>query len=699
MPVKTSIPKKGSDYIKQSSNALKINNEKSFNELNSLAVAYCPYKYKPFHNKAVFLRHKGLFKHAELVLDLAFKHAEKEGVNLDSIIYEAAQVAAKQKKYDQAYNYLDLLNSPIASSEYNKGIFALKAGNYTLAIEELNESTDSKSNWALGIAHFFLMDFEDAIYFLDKSYKAERNPEVALTKAHIFLESGKKEEAIVILKKLTANNKVKERAKQYLASLLISIDKIDEAKTFLPDLSKADSYNSLVCWGSIYLKESKNDSSLQIFKRANKINPIGVEALIGLGYNCLILKRYTDSDKWFNEVLAISPNNIIALEGAGFLHFNIGQFSKSLTYFNTAISIKGEYNLSYNALFCIGYINRLFGQNDEAIIFFKIALEKSNDNVWSHLYLGYCLYDERNYNQALFHFNAAYKQSSENDHILSCIGITETRLKMSESAVLHLEDVISRDSINIFALNSLAFSYSELNKHKEAVNAMTKVRNLAPYNKEYLINSGLMESNAASYFKDISNEDSVNYHLEKMNNFYNEATLLGADDNVLNINKGYGYCMTAVYDTAVIFYNKVNNEYFDASINNNIGVVNALEEEYSKAEFRFNKATDLLKEEHKELKNNVAKNLEYSKSGSPAISLKKKYTSIVYFYIFTDKESPILGNQFNIQTLEIKHQMPEEVYTDLVYTDNVFCETETRTKLVPINPKRPAKQGKECPKF
>ena len=699
---KSSVPKKGTNYIEKSATAFKKGKDKLFSLNTSKALLSCPSKYKPNHNKSISLRHKGLFKHAELLNNIAIEKGEDEGINLDTIYYEASQIAAKQKKYNDAFDYLEMIKSPIAYSLYNKGIFSLLTNNYIRTIDILKEKKDQNSLWAVALANFFLNKYDEALRKLDESIDIKSNPEVILTKARVLSSNGQKEEAIKLLRNLTKIKDTKLRAQNYLASLLISSDKLTEAKKILPVLSKNTNYENIVCWGYIYLKESNFDSSYQVFKNANKLNQNGTEAMNGLGYTCLYLNKLEEAEKWFSEVVEISNNNIYALEGLGFVYYESVKYNKSLEYFNAAISVSGYKKISYNALLCTGYLNYYFNKKETAKTILTEAINKSGKNQWSQIYLGFCYYDEGDFEMALSCFKKANHQSPGNMKVINYIGITETRLNMSDEAIKHLNEVLSEDSLNIFALNSLAFSLSDKGKHDDATATMSKVRNLAPDNREYLINSGMLETNYASFFLDKSQNDSVKYHLSKMNEFYFSASIFGYDESALNINRGYGYCMNENYDSALVFYNNVHNTYLEASKINNIAVTNALKNDLSLAKKQFKDALELLEENPEEkndnLKKSIKKNIEVAESNLSSKEKRKKYSSTIYYFIHLENHKPEFENLYNFEFLDIKNEMPQEVYTDLLYFDDVLCECETKKEIF-TRKKSPKykKHKKHCP--
>jgi tetratricopeptide (TPR) repeat protein len=700
--VKTNKYKENSDYINQSAKALIKGNEKDFRRSSIKAKSSCPLKYKTYHNDAIFFRHKGLYKRAELASEIALKNGLNEGIILDTIYFEASQIAAKQKKYDQAISYLDLIKSPIANSQYNKGIFSLFSKNYDQAIEILEGEQDHNSLWALAIANFYVKNYDIALEKLEESNNKKSNPEVILAKAKVLSKIGKKNEAIKLLNELKKLKVTKDRAENYLASLLISVEKVEEAKKILPKLSNnTHHYDNLVCWGYIYMMESKFDTAYQLFTTAYKLDKNKSESIIGLGYSSLQLNRFDEAESWFRVALEVSDNKVSAYEGLGFVSYQNEKTSTALGYFNSAILISGLENLSYNGLLCAGYLNYYYNHIEDAKAILKVAINKSENNIWALVFLGYCYYEEDHYELAHSSFSEAYEKSPEIE-ILNCIGITETRLKMSDKAIKHLNEVLSKDSFNVFALNSLAFNYSHNNMHVEASETMSKVRSLDPYNREYIINSGMIETNYASYFIDKSLNDSVKFHLSKMNEFYSVASTMGSDNSVLNINKGYGYTMTENYDSALVFYNSVQNIFLEPSKINNIAVTNALRNDLQLAKNLFKDALVLLEEEperkNDNLKKFINKNIEVTDLGSSVKDKKKNYFSSIYYYIFLDKIKPKFDNRYNLQYLDIDIKMPKEIYMDLIYTDKILCDCVYKTEIIVKKKSRAHKTYKNiCP--
>ena len=425
----------------------------------------------------------------------------------------------------------------------------------------------------------------------------------------------------------------------------------------------------IVIIGNLKFKNHNFKISEKKFKTALAKKPNILIAKIGL------LNNYYTENKalQFNKLLVkLEPNdslNPLVLELLGMMNYRGGNDELAIDYFRRADSTKGGYRLSYDAL--LGAANIYLKHNliKEAGLLYEKAIARSKDNAHAHAGIGFCLasnpnfiYDKALYTKANAHFRNALKIEPNNAIFLSYIGITEYLMHNYKNAETNLRQAVAIKNTDATIYNSLAMTLSKLNKFDEARLTINKARTLDPNNNKYFVNSGIIETELIAYQLQSDTAHSTIEELANINSYYNQALSLNADPNIININRGYAYFKANKGDSAIIIYNNIQgaDSLVSAGRDNNIGVVNAIDNNNDNADKKFDSAIALdANEEYPFI--NYNKELLAANGNKYYFKTKNIYTSLVYYYLPLTPYEAKFSNNLNVPENAVLASSSDEI--------------------------------------
>jgi tetratricopeptide (TPR) repeat protein len=118
--------------------------------------------------------------------------------------------------------------------------------------------------------------------------------------------------------------------------------------------------------------------AIKYFDQALAIQPNDANALGGKGKSLEHLGNYTEAIKYFDQALAIQPNDVFALSGKGYTLGNLGNYTEAIKYFDQALAIQPN---DANSLGGKGMALFYLGNYTEAIKYFDQALAIQPNNV------------------------------------------------------------------------------------------------------------------------------------------------------------------------------------------------------------------------------------------------------------------------------------------------------------------------------
>src|SRR5499426_1578552 len=197
--------------------------------------------------------------------------------------------------------------------------------------------------------------------------------------------------------------------------------------------------------------EGQYDEALVVLREGLMLYPNSVELHVGVGYAQLAREEYAWARRSFEQALVLEPEHEDGLAGLGETLLKLGQdeaaqrcfhrtlelgyaddidlmlqvgrslfregslrekpdfFEAAKEFFETAVKHAPE---SAEAVACVGYAQHRLGDDDSAIGSLRRSLQLDSDHSEARIYLANILYDQSEFEAALYHF----ERTSPEDH-------------------------------------------------------------------------------------------------------------------------------------------------------------------------------------------------------------------------------------------------------------------------------------------
>lgn len=119
------------------------------------------------------------------------------------------------------------------------------------------------------------------------------------------------------------------------------------------------------------------DESVIFYSRAQKLKSYSEEARFGLILPLAALGKWNDVIKTYDEILAVSPNNTVALYRLGLIYYGRKDYNKANTMFKKVVDL---YPFGYDGLLMLGWTSYFLGNSNQAkVLFNKVNLYNPGD--------------------------------------------------------------------------------------------------------------------------------------------------------------------------------------------------------------------------------------------------------------------------------------------------------------------------------
>ena len=196
-------------------------------------------------------------------------------------------------------------------------------------------------------------------------------------------------------------------------------------------------------------------------------------------------KNFIKSEKEFNAVLKVSPDNTEALFYCGLINFQIKDYKKSKFFLNKVTKIDSNHR---NANVLLGLINVNLNEKNEAIKYFLKAYEQNSNDIEVLNSLGSSYMSMENFDKAKIYLDKAYKI---NDKFLPvCNNLGNLYLKNGEfnKSIKMYKKVLSLKPSYASGYNNLASAQSDLGDLDGAVKNYCKAIEIDPKNNTAITN-------------------------------------------------------------------------------------------------------------------------------------------------------------------------------------------------------------------
>lgn len=145
----------------------------------------------------------------------------------------------------------------------------------------------------------------------------------------------------------------------------------------LHDVYREDSYEINLRLGWLYYLNKQQENSIKFYQKAIELKPFAIEPKFGLTYPVYAMGNTHKLIEIYNQILAIAPNNTIALHKLGSVYFYQKQYEKAEKYFAKVVDL---FPFSYDSLLMLAHTNFHLKKVREAkVLYHKVLLYNPAD--------------------------------------------------------------------------------------------------------------------------------------------------------------------------------------------------------------------------------------------------------------------------------------------------------------------------------
>jgi len=439
-----------------------------------------------------------------------------------------------------------------ADDNLDKGIAAIKAGDYVKALEILKKvSKDSyNGNLYYGIALFKTGSPGDAEKHLKAAVKAdEERPEAYSTLGEIYTQQKKFSDAAVqfeLSKKYLPLSKTKDQLDKEEIGLIITVlkaesenfiadGKVDKAIASLTQAKIYDDKNPLlyVGLGDAYFARGAYDLAKNNYEQALKLKANYAPAIYGLGTISFKKKKYSEALEHYIKSSEADNNFGPAFFGKGVIFYLVDKFTDAAEAFERYDKLlpgspRGK---TYLAKSYYG-----MGDLDKAMGILEEVLAKDLNYSEANKYYAYCLIEKKEYDKAEVYFQKVKPEDLNSEDYMKWSKIPAGKKEFAKAYLL-LDKAISLDSND----ENIYFEYGKIlfgeQKYAEANEKFIKSIDLGIINLGAYVYTGVCYYYTKEFDKGI---EILNKCVEKDPSIKSAYMWLG--NNYINLNKNTEAC-------------------------------------------------------------------------------------------------------------------------------------------------------------
>jgi len=206
-----------------------------------------------------------------------------------------------------------------------------------------------------------------------------------------------------------------------------------------------------------------------------------------LGNDALAKQEYKEALRYYTEALKIDSCYTDALNNAGIVQYENGNYSDAVLNYDAAISCDpGFWDAYLNRANAYYELNELYRALDDL----EYLQKKIPDSASVYFGLGLVQAKRRDYDKAITAFDQALVLDSGNAEILVNRGTVYYYQNKYEEALQNLNTAIAIDPKEANAYNALALLKSELGSNQEAMELIEKALSIEAYEPYFMNNRG-----------------------------------------------------------------------------------------------------------------------------------------------------------------------------------------------------------------
>lgn len=369
--------------------------------------------------------------------------------------------------------------------DYIKKSFELKnQGYFKPAIEMLYkalaiEPENIEILVQLGLLYKLLNNFQRAIYYVDKVLEINKNHlDALILLKDIYLAEDKFKDASLVADKIYEIQPNSEN----LAEKIKLLNKLGEFSSIISFENNDLSDEVLFEIASAYFKNKNTKKAIELLEKALEKNNKNEKTLFLLAKIYYENNNFDKSKETFLKLNKIKSTPEV-LNYLGLFDLEEKDFMPAIEHFSKALKMDGRnaeyaYNLA-SAYFLDGWL-------DEALKFFNKAICLAPENINYHYSLAYLYYQKKMYDKA--NYEVDYIKTLDETHVMSKVLKAMIMAKKGDliNAKSSLEEIISKNENDDFALSALSDVYKELSQFDLAKIIIEKAIKLNPDSLNYL---------------------------------------------------------------------------------------------------------------------------------------------------------------------------------------------------------------------
>ncbi len=187
--------------------------------------------------------------------------------------------------------------------------------------------------------------------------------------------------------------------------------------------------------------------------------------------------RLFQAEQLCQQILALQPDNVDALNGLGIISCEIGRFEQGIAYFQQALVFKPDY---VSARINLGNFLQQETLIDEAIAQYQKLIELKPDCLEAYLKMGLALFEQGKLDEAIDCYNKILTFQPEHINALYYKGIVlQNNDKLSE-AIACYQHLLALQPEHIDAQYNLGIALQNHGKLEEAIDCFSRVLALQP---------------------------------------------------------------------------------------------------------------------------------------------------------------------------------------------------------------------------
>ena len=725
---------KTKNYLRIATQKYNTNSLEKALHFAKLANLLCNEQYKSLNLCGVINAKLNQPKTGMFYFEKALTKANELGLETDTININLAIINSTNQNLSEVINSYSHVSFVETNTNllFARGNAYFENGDIANAIEDYKKANSINENkeiyYNLGLAYFNKGDYSNALEnLIQAKNKGKKNYEVYLALSIIY----QKINNIDLVEKnlIRAYHKNKNNI-EVLIGMANLDNKLGRYKSAKRKLNKAllldkNSYMALCGLGNLNIYFQSYPEAKRKFTSAIKIDPTNKIAYVGMGNLLSNNGNYIEAINYFRQALALDHNNLFAIEGLGIAYFHLNNYDLALENFNFLLSQNPTYKFSYDGLISQGYSNYYLDKVDQAKTNFEEAIKREPKLSSGLNGLGLVYYKMKKYEDAIYFYNKSNKEAPNNDIIYTNRGNAYYKIANYKKAKKDFNKSISLNRFDENAYNGLGISETACGNYANAVLYNEKAVEVTKTpNKDLYMNLIISRGHLIrELYKTDSIKAEEQYNLMLSNNTV--ALNLGLDPSVANINLGFVNGLIGKYDLANQFFDKITNPSFLMFVQNNKGVIIALNEK------SYEKAYDLFASANEINKKSIEENQYGEEYTAPKINIKtmdgelkgvftsenrgqkginknnEKYTSTYFYYDLMRSFPHPTDRKFQVESIPKIPLHTKSTMKYLVYNGDAECYKSKTNKNEIKSKKNRRKNVKEikiqrrlnCPKF